>query len=76
MELILISASWCTNCVPVKNFIKENNIDVEYIDAEESPDIPAKYGVMTLPSLVDNRNPEEPVIYTGTNQCLQGLNKL
>ena len=32
----LFTAPWCTNCTPVKDYILENELDVELIDVDTS----------------------------------------
>lgn len=74
-KIYLVSADWCTNCKPVKNLIAEKELNVTYIDAEEQPEIPSQFGIMSLPSIVDNRL-DNPNVYKGQIECLQFVNNL
>lgn len=48
----LFTASWCATCVPIKRFIKENNLGVEIIDVDEHPDMVVSYGLRSVPTIV------------------------
>jgi len=39
MKLKVIAADWCPHCRRCINFLRENNIEFEYIDIDENPGI-------------------------------------
>lgn len=49
-------ADWCAPCKVQKpileKFAKENNIEVEYVNIDETPEVAQKYNVRSLPTLV------------------------
>ena len=53
-------ADWCAPCKIQKpileKFASENNIEVQYVDVEEKPEVAQQYGVRSLPTLVYLRN--------------------
>lgn len=71
----LVSAEWCTKCTMVKNVIESKGLDIEYVDAEKNPEIPSKYGIMSLPTLIDNREGQEKV-YVGQGACMELVSQL
>ena len=46
----LFTTKTCPNCIIAKEYLKEE--EYQLIDAEEQPDLTAKYGVMQAPTLV------------------------
>lgn len=74
-KVCLVSAEWCTKCTMVKNVIESKGLDIEYVDAEKNPEIPSKYGIMSLPTLIDNREGQEKV-YVGQGACMELVSQL
>ena len=50
--LYLFGMKTCTNCKTAKEFLAENKINYNYIDAEDNMDASVKYGIMHAPTLV------------------------
>lgn len=69
-KIYLVTADWCTKCPIVKNAIIGTGIEVEFIDAEQQPEIPSELGIMSLPTLIDNRD-GEPKIYAGLSSSMK-----
>lgn len=69
----LFSASWCTNCTPIKDYINSNNINCEVLDLDSSFEEAQKLGVRGIPALVTN---EDSVIVGQANvlNFLRGIN--
>lgn len=59
--LVDFSATWCGPCrmlEPVLDKVSENN-NVIKIDVDEAPEVAAKYGVMSIPTLIVFKNGKE-----------------
>lgn len=54
-KIYFLSTPSCTKCPMVKGALQEKNVDVEYINIEEEPDIAIELGVMSVPTVIDNR---------------------
>lgn len=71
-KIIDFHAEWCGPCKLQKpildKFAKENNIDVEYVDVDENPEIAQKYGIRSVPTMIYVKNGEAV-------QTLVGLHK-
>lgn len=52
MKTYLLTTQSCTKCPMVKGMIEEKNLDIEYIDVEEDPEIASAAMVMSVPSIV------------------------
>ena len=74
-KLYMFSTSHCTKCPEVKETLSKKNVEVEYIDAEETPELAMKYMVMSVPTIVDDREHAEDK-YWGQEQCLTFVNTL
>ena len=74
-KLYMFSTSHCTKCPEVKEALSKKDIEVEYIDAEETPELAMRYMVMSVPTIVDDRDHAEDK-YTGQEQCLAFVNTL
>lgn len=48
----LFTATWCTNCAPVKKYISDYEIQAEIIDIGKNPEQAKEYNVRSLPTLV------------------------
>ena len=73
-KIYLVTADWCTKCPLVKGAIIDKGIEVEFIDAEQQPEIPSELGIMSLPTLVDNRDGESKV-YAGLSASMMFVNE-
>ena len=74
-KLYMFSTTHCTKCPEVKEALSEKNIEVEYIDAEETPELAMRFLIMTVPTIIDNREHAEDK-YMGQEQCLKFVDKL
>lgn len=52
MSNILLTAAWCQACIPVKEYIKKHELDVELIDIDLFPECIEKYKVRSVPVLI------------------------
>jgi predicted thioredoxin/glutaredoxin len=51
--MILLTTKSCPSCYVIKNMIKkEDNISI--IDLHEAPELSTKYGIMSVPVLIDD----------------------
>lgn len=57
-KTVLLTTSTCTFCPMVKGMIEEKNLDIEYIDVEEDPEIASAAMVMSVPSIVVSKDGE------------------
>lgn len=74
-KIYLLSTPSCSKCPMVKSMIEERDLDIEYVNIDEDPSIPADLGVLSIPTLVDNRQGES-VVYTGQGACMEFISKL
>lgn len=74
-KIFLATTKTCTQCPIVKSAIESKGLreQIDYVDAEEQPDLMVKYELMSVPSLIDERDPQNPKVYVGAQKCLQGL---
>ncbi|MBF0793790.1 glutaredoxin domain-containing protein [Mammaliicoccus lentus] len=73
--IYMFSTKYCTKCPMVKGALRDKNIEVTMVDPEEAPELAMKYMVMTVPTIVDNREHAEDK-YWGQEQCLAFVNTL
>lgn len=73
-KIYLLSTPSCSKCPMVKSMIEERDLDIEYVNVEEDPSIPADLGVLSIPTLVDNRQGES-VVYTGQSKVMEFISK-
>lgn len=74
-NIVLLTTKTCSKCPMVKSMIESKGLDIEYVDAEKNPEIPSKYGIMSLPTLIDNREGQEKV-YVGQGACMELVSQL
>ena len=74
-KLYMFSTVHCTKCPEVKEALSKKNVEVEYIDAEETPELAMRYMVMSVPSIVEVSE-DEVKTYWGQEQCLAFVNTL
>lgn len=48
----LFTASWCRYCQPVKHLIQDNDLNIEIVDIDESPNLAIDEQIKQLPTLV------------------------
>ncbi|MDT0711066.1 thioredoxin family protein [Mammaliicoccus sciuri] len=72
-KLYMFSTTHCSKCPEVKKALSEKNVEVEYIDAEETPELAMRYMVMSVPTIVDL---DDDKTYWGQEQCLAFVNTL
>lgn len=48
----LFTATWCKFCQPVKQYIEENNMDVEIVDIDKEVAQTIEYSIHQIPALV------------------------
>lgn len=65
-KVTLFTTKSCSQCPIVKAQIETVNVGVDVVDAEESPDIAADLGVMSVPTIVDTNND----VHVGAGACL------
>ncbi len=68
-KIYMLSTPSCTKCPIVKEQLAEKDVEVEYVNVEEDPDIAIEHGLMSVPSIIDNRNGEDTV-YNGQMSCM------
>lgn len=64
MKIVYFSAPWCGPCKmlgPVMDQIANSGIPVEKINIDENHELPAKYGVRSIPTLIKFNDAGEPV---------------
>ncbi len=74
-KIYMLSTKTCTRCPIVKSQLADKNVEVEYVDVEETPEIASGHGIMSVPAIIDNRLDEKHV-YKGQTECLQFVNTL
>ena len=72
-KLYMFTTSHCTKCPEVKEVLSKKDVEVEYIDAEETPELAMKYMVMSVPTIVDL---DDDKTYWGQEQFLAFVNTL
>lgn len=73
-KIYLLSAPWCTKCALVKPMLYSQVEGVVEVNIDEDPSIPADLGIMSIPTLVDNRQGES-VVYTGQSKVMEFISK-
>lgn len=74
-KIYMLSTPSCTKCTIVKSQLAEKDIEVEYVNVEEDPDIAIEHGLMSVPAIIDNRNGEDKV-FNGQGACMEFISKL
>ena len=70
-KLYMFSTVHCTKCPEVKKALSKKDIEVEYIDAEERPELAMDHVIMTVPTIVDGEKK-----YVGQQACLDYVDSL
>lgn len=55
-KIYLLTTKTCTYCPMVKSMIEDKGLDIEYVDVEENPEVAMEVMVMSVPTIIDNRN--------------------
>lgn len=71
----MFSTTHCTKCPEVKIALSEKDIEVTYVDPEETPELAMRYMIMSVPTILDDRDNAEDK-YWGQEQCLAFVNTL
>ncbi|MBO3076728.1 thioredoxin family protein [Mammaliicoccus vitulinus] len=74
-KIYMFSTSHCTKCPEVKKALSDKDIEVTYIDVEETPEMAMKYVVMSVPTIVNIRK-DKVKTYWGQADCLTFVDKL
>ena len=64
-EILLFTTKTCPNCPIAKKNLANAGIEYTLVDAEENPELAAKYGIMSVPTLVAG-----DTISTGVSQII------
>ena len=73
-KIYMLSAPWCTKCALVKPMLYSQVEGVVEVNIDEDPSIPADLGVLSIPTLVDNRD-GDPIVYTGQSKVMEFISK-
>ncbi|MEB8131539.1 glutaredoxin family protein [Mammaliicoccus sciuri] len=74
-KLYMFSTKHCSKCPEVKKALSEKDVEVTYVDPEETPELAMKFMIMSVPTIVDAREHAEDK-YWGQEQCLAFVNTL
>lgn len=74
-KLYVFSTTHCSKCPEVKKALSEKEIEVTYVDPEETPELAMKYMIMSVPSIVEV-DEDEVKTYWGQTDCLTFVDKL
>lgn len=74
-KIYMLSTKSCSKCPIVKGELANKNVEVEYVDVEETPDIAMIHGIMSVPAIIDNRQGDDNV-YKGQMECMQFVSTL
>ena len=74
-KLYMFSTTHCTKCPEVKKALSEKDVEVTYVDAEETPELAMRYMIMSVPSIVEVSE-DEVKTYWGQTDCLTFVDKL
>lgn len=71
---VFSAPAWCAPCRALHTTIEDNelNIDIQFIDVDESPEAAKEYGIRSVPTLILFVNGEEAKRTTG-NLSLEAL---
>lgn len=73
-KIYMFSAPWCENCKVAVNVAKENKIDYEYVNVDENQELAAEFGIMSIPSIIDNRSGEK-IPYLAAGRTMQFIHE-
>lgn len=68
-KIYMLSTTDCTKCPIVKQQLGTKNVEVEYINNDQDPELASELGIMSVPSIIDNRNGSE-IQFVGLNECM------
>lgn len=74
-KTVLLTTQSCTKCPMVKTMIESKGLDIEYVDAEKNPEIPSKYGIMSLPTIITYED-GKAVTHVGQGACMELVSQL
>ena len=68
-EFYYFSTNWCAPCKTFKPIVQqvcaENQIPVQFIDAQQQPELAARFGVSSVPTIVVAQNGQVQFKHTG-----------
>lgn len=70
-RILMFTTSHCVNCPKVKEELGKKDVVVEYVDAEERPELAMDHVIMTVPTIVDGEKK-----YVGQQACLDYVDSL
>lgn len=73
-KIYILGAVWCNTCAMVKPQAHAKITGLNEIDVDENPEVSESLGIMSLPTIVDNREGKKD-IYSGAGKCLEFINK-
>ena len=74
-KIYMLSTPSCTKCPIVKEQLAEKDVEVEYINVEEDPEIASETGIMAVPSIVVVEDGEYET-HVGQGACMEFISKL
>lgn len=73
-KIYMLSAPWCSKCKQVKPMLYSKVEGVEDVNIDEDASIPSELGIMSIPSVVDNRE-GNAIVYTGQSKVMEFISK-
>lgn len=74
-KIYMLSTQSCTKCPMVKQMLSTKDVEVEYVNIEENPEIAISHQVMSVPTIIDNREGKDTV-YVGQGKCMELVSTL
>lgn len=74
-KIYMLSTTDCTKCPIVKQMLATKDVEVEYVNNDDDPSLAAHLEVMSVPTIVDNRQDNE-TLFIGQQSCLAFVNSL
>lgn len=64
----LLSTTDCPKCPAAKDMLDVHKVEYEYLLDDEAIEVAQSVGVMTVPTVVDYTNEDNPAVYNGINE--------
>lgn len=74
-KIYMLTTTDCTKCPFVKQMLSTKDVEVEYINNDDDPTIASELEIMSVPTIVDNRNGKETQ-FIGQQSCMLFVNSL
>lgn len=76
-KIYLLSGTNCMHCATLKPILYSeiDESEIEEVNVDKTPEIAAQLGVMSVPTIVDNRNSTED-LYTGSGPCMEFVTEI